>query len=53
VAACQDERDNQVIECAVDGGAGFIISGDIHLLELKSFKGVKIISVSDFLVEGL
>jgi len=47
----QDERDNHVIECAIDGGAEYIVSGDLHLLELKSFKGVKIITVSDFFSE--
>lgn len=49
VTVCQDERDNHVIECAIDGGAECIVSGDLHLVELKSFKGVKIITVSDFL----
>jgi len=51
VTVFQDERDNHVIECAIDGGAEYIVSGDLHLLELKSFKGVKIITVSDFFSE--
>jgi predicted nucleic acid-binding protein len=38
-----------VIECAVDGKAECIISEDFHLLGLGSFKGVKIMTVSDFL----
>jgi putative PIN family toxin of toxin-antitoxin system len=46
---CQDERDNKVIECALDGKAECIISGDLHLLELESFRGVRIMTVSDFL----
>jgi len=49
VTVCKDQRDNQVIECAIDGEAEYIVSGDIHLLELKTFRGVKIITVSDFL----
>ena len=49
VTVCKDQRDNQVIECAINGEAEYIVSGDIHLLELKTFRGVKIITVSDFL----
>lgn len=49
VTVCHDERDNKVIECAIDGKAECIISGDFHLLGLGSFKGVKIMTVSDFL----
>jgi len=46
---CRDEKDNRVLECAVDGGAMYIISGDLHLLELKSFKNIKVVTVSKFL----
>ena len=49
VAACTDERDNRVLECAVDGGADCVVSGDGHLLGLESFKEVKILAVNDFL----
>jgi len=49
VTVCQDEKDNRVLECAIDGRAECIISGDRHLLELKSFQGVKVITVADFL----
>lgn len=49
VTVCHDERDNKVIECAIDGKADCIISGDLHLLGVESYKGVKIMTVSDFL----
>jgi putative PIN family toxin of toxin-antitoxin system len=49
VTVCQDEMDNRVIECAIDGRAECIVSGDLHLLGLKSFKDVKIMTVSEFL----
>lgn len=49
VTVCQDERDNHVIECAIDGGAECIVSGDLHLVKLKSFEGIEIITASDFL----
>jgi putative PIN family toxin of toxin-antitoxin system len=32
---CQDEKDNSVLECAIDGGAKFIVTGDVHLLKLN------------------
>ncbi len=49
VSICGDEDDNRVLECAIDGRAEWIISGDLHLLELQSFQGVKIVTVGDFL----
>jgi putative PIN family toxin of toxin-antitoxin system len=49
LTVCQDEMDNRVIECAIDGRAECIVSGDLHLLGLKSFKNVKIMTASEFL----
>ena len=49
VTACRDEQDNRVLECAVDGKADWIITGDRHLLELQSFQKVTIGTVADFL----
>ena len=41
----EDSKDDIVIETAYDGHADFIVTGDGHLLELESFKGIKIITV--------
>jgi uncharacterized protein len=49
VTVCHDEMDNRVIACAIDGKAEYIITGDLHLLGLTSYKSVKIMTVSDFL----
>jgi uncharacterized protein len=49
VTRCRDEADNRVLECAVDGQADWIITGDRDLLDLKSFEGIKIVTVADFL----
>jgi len=49
ITVCRDEMDNKVLSCAIDGKAACIISGDTHLLELGSFRGIRIITVSDFL----
>ena len=44
-----DPEDNKFIECAVAGKADFIITGDKHLLNVKEFQGIKIITVDKFL----
>lgn len=45
----KDPSDNKIIECALEAGASFVISGDKHLLEIKEYKGIKIISPREFL----
>ncbi len=42
-----DEADNRVLECAREGGAEWIVSGDSHLLELGEFEGIAVLSVAD------
>ena len=44
-----DEPDNRIIECAMEAKAEFIVIGDKHLLSLKHFQDIDIISLSDFL----
>jgi len=44
-----DPDDDKFIECAVASRAGFIVSGDKHLLNLKKYKGIKIMKAGDFL----
>lgn len=41
--------DNKFLETAVEGNAEYIISQDKHLLELKEYKGIKIVLPEDFL----
>ena len=44
-----DPTDNKYLECAVEGKADFIISGDRHLTDLKEFQGIKIVPPAVFL----
>ncbi len=44
-----DPDDDKFIECAMECGADYIISGDTHLLNLKEYSGIKIINASEFL----
>jgi putative PIN family toxin of toxin-antitoxin system len=46
--AVEDESDNRVLEAAVDGGADYIVSGDEHLLTLGAFRGISIVTPSEF-----
>jgi hypothetical protein len=46
----EDPSDNKFLECAVEAKADYLISGDNeHLLPLRNFQGIKIISASEFL----
>ena len=49
-AVAADPDDNKFIECAVAAGADFIVSGDKHLLSLKVYSGVQILSPAAFLL---
>ena len=44
-----DEPDNRILECAIEVKADFIVTGDKHLLDLKHFQDIDIITLSDFL----
>ena len=44
-----DPTDDKYLECAVEGKADYIVSGDKHLKNLKEFRGIKIIEPSVFL----
>jgi len=39
-----DPDDNKILECAIACGASYIVSGDKHLLNLKEYKNIEIIS---------
>jgi len=45
----KDDPDNRVLECAVAGRAALIVTGDRALLALGQFRGVRIVSLRDYL----
>ncbi len=45
-----DYTDNIFLEYAVDGKADYIISGDKHLLDLRTYSEIPIIKARDFLI---
>ncbi|MGD0293447.1 MAG: putative toxin-antitoxin system toxin component, PIN family [Terracidiphilus sp.] len=46
---CRDESDNRVLECALEGGASYIVTGDRDLLSLPPFQYSVILRPDEFL----
>lgn len=46
-----DPDDNMHLEAAVAGNVEYIVSGDPDLLDLKEFRGIKIMTAKEFLNE--
>jgi predicted nucleic acid-binding protein len=44
-----DDPDNRVLECAKEAKADLIVTGDKHLLNLKTFENIGITNVAGFL----
>lgn len=42
-----DPADNRVLECGVESGADWIVSGDSDVLELGTFKNIRILRASE------
>ena len=49
IAICRDPKDDKLLELAVGGNAGFLVTGDKDLLVLNPFRGVEIITPREFL----
>jgi putative PIN family toxin of toxin-antitoxin system len=45
----EDPADNEVLGCALEGKARYIVSGDKHLLRLKEFRRIKIVRAKELL----
>jgi len=45
----EDPDDNKIIECAIDGRAKYIITGDSHLLKIRKYKNIMIVNPNGFL----
>lgn len=44
-----DPTDNKFLEAALEGKAIYVVSGDSHLLELKTFRGIEILTAKEFI----
>ena len=45
---CRDPDDDSILACALEAGADYLVTGDVDLLELKIFKGIRIVSPREF-----
>jgi putative PIN family toxin of toxin-antitoxin system len=45
----RDEPDNRILECAVTAKARVIVTGDQAMLALGEYRGIRILSLKDFL----
>ena len=52
VDASDDPDDNRILECALEAQAQAIVTGDNHLLHLKRFQDIPIITPRQFLETG-
>lgn len=44
----EDPADNRILACGLEGKADFVISGDKHLLNLKNYQGIAIVTPRRF-----
>lgn len=44
-----DPPDNVVLACAVEGGANYLVSGNLHFRNLKEHRNVKMVTPAQFL----
>ena len=47
----EDPSDDVILETAVVGNADFLVTGDSHLLRLKNYQGIRILTPAEFLEE--
>ncbi len=45
----EDINDNIIIECAIEGKVDYIVTQDEHLLDLKEFEGIKIVTPEEMM----
>ena len=46
---CRDPNDDYILECALKAGAQFIVTGDLDLLILSEFRGIRIVTARQYL----
>ena len=49
VMVLTDERDNNVLACALAGKADLVVTGDRQMLDVKEHEGTRIVTLRDYL----
>jgi putative PIN family toxin of toxin-antitoxin system len=44
----RDPDDDAILACALEAGADYLVTGDVDLLELKTYKGIRIVTPRNF-----
>ena len=44
----KDDPDNRILECAAEGRADAVVTGDKALLQLKSYRNIRIITLREY-----
>lgn len=52
LAVLKDAADNRILECALTGRAQAVVTGDKALLSLKEYRGVRVLSLADYLTRA-
>ncbi|HEX9850423.1 putative toxin-antitoxin system toxin component, PIN family [Candidatus Deferrimicrobium sp.] len=45
----RDEPDNRILECAVEGKADVIVTGDKAMLAFGEYEGIRLVTLADYL----
>ena len=45
----RDEPDNRILECAVEGKADAIVTGDKAMLAVRQYEGIRLITLAEYL----
>jgi putative PIN family toxin of toxin-antitoxin system len=45
---CRDPDDDAILACALEAKADYLVTGDVDLLELMMFKGIRIVTPRNF-----
>jgi predicted nucleic acid-binding protein len=45
---CRDPDDDQILSCALSAKADYLVTGDMDLLDLKEFRGTRILTPGAF-----
>ncbi|MEA3254418.1 MAG: putative toxin-antitoxin system toxin component, PIN family [Candidatus Altiarchaeota archaeon] len=48
INACPDKSDNRFLEAAVSGKAGYVITSDSDLLDMREYEGIRILKPGAF-----
>ncbi|MCP2501147.1 MAG: putative toxin-antitoxin system toxin component, PIN family [Deltaproteobacteria bacterium] len=49
LSVLRDEPDNRILECAVEGNAEAIVTGDKAMLTIGEYEGIRLVTLADYL----